>query len=83
MLCCAMLNHFSHIQLLATPWTAAHQALLSMGEYKNTGKNTRVGCRTLLEVIFLIQGLNPYFLSLPCWQLGSLSLVLPGKPSLF
>ena len=26
-----MLNHFSHIRLLATQWTIAHQALLSMG----------------------------------------------------
>ena len=26
-----MLSHFSHVQLFATPWTAARQALLSMG----------------------------------------------------
>ena len=26
-----LLSHFSHIQLCATPWTAAHQALLSLG----------------------------------------------------
>ena len=26
-----MLSHFSHLQLCATPWTAAHQALLSTG----------------------------------------------------
>ena len=25
-----MLSHFSHVQLLATPWTVAHQAPLSM-----------------------------------------------------
>ena len=24
-----MLSHFSYVQLFATPWTAAHQALLS------------------------------------------------------
>ena len=29
MLC--MLSHFSHVWLFATPWTAAHQALLSIG----------------------------------------------------
>ena len=27
----AMLSHFSHVQLCATLWTAAHQAPLSMG----------------------------------------------------
>ena len=26
-----MLGHFSHVQLFATLWTIAHQALLSMG----------------------------------------------------
>ena len=26
-----LLSHFSHVQLCATPWTAAHQAPLSMG----------------------------------------------------
>ena len=26
-----MLNHFSHVQLLVTPWTVVHQDLLSMG----------------------------------------------------
>ena len=26
-----MLSHFSHVQLFVTPWTAAHQAPLSMG----------------------------------------------------
>jgi len=27
----SMLSHFSHVQLSVTPWTAAHQAPLSMG----------------------------------------------------
>ena len=26
-----LLSHFSHVQILATPWTAAHQAPPSMG----------------------------------------------------
>ena len=26
-----MISHFSHVHLFATPWTVAHQALLSMG----------------------------------------------------
>ena len=28
---CALLNHFSHVRLFATPWTTARQAPLSMG----------------------------------------------------
>ena len=36
----------SHVQLLATPWTAAHQAPLSMGFL---GKSTGVGCHCLLH----------------------------------
>ena len=28
---CAVLSHFSHVQLFVTLWTAAHQAPLSMG----------------------------------------------------
>ena len=28
---CALLSHFSHVQLFATPWTTARQAPLSMG----------------------------------------------------
>ena len=36
-----MLSLFSHVQLLATPWTAAHQAPLSMD---SLSKNTGVGC---------------------------------------
>ena len=26
-----LLSHFSHVQLYVTPWTAAHQAPLSLG----------------------------------------------------
>ena len=31
LLCCAVLSHFSHVPLFATPWTVAHQAPLSTG----------------------------------------------------
>ena len=30
----SMLSHFSHVLLLATPWTVAHQAPLSMGFFR-------------------------------------------------
>ena len=34
--CVCVLSHFRHIRLLATPWTIACQAPLSMG-FSNTG----------------------------------------------
>ena len=43
------------------------------------GKNTAVGCHTLLQGIFPTQRLN-LSLTLLCWQEGSLLLVPPGKP---
>ena len=46
----------SRVQLFATPRTVACQAPLSMD---CPGKNTGVGCRALLQGIFLTQGLNP------------------------
>ena len=44
------------------------------------GKNTQVGCFTLLRGIFLTQGPNPCLLCLLHWQVGSLRLAQPGKP---
>ena len=44
-----------------TPWTAAHQALLSM-EFSR--QNTGMGCHFPLQRIFLTQGWSPYFLQL-------------------
>ena len=58
----------------ATPWTAAHQALLSV---YSPDKNTGVGGHALRQGIFLTQGLN---LCLLHWQVGSLPLVPPEKP---
>ena len=72
-----MLNHFSHVQLIATPWTVARQAPLSMGFSR---KNTGVGCHALLQGIFLTQGSNPCLSCLLHWQGGSLPLAPPGKP---
>jgi len=58
----------SHVRLFVTPWTAAHQALLSM---EFTGKNTRVGCQFLLQGIFPTQGWNLNLLCLLYWQVDS------------
>ena len=46
------------------------------------GKNTGVGCYTLLQGIFPTLGLNPHLLCVLHWQVGALPLVLPGKPQL-
>ena len=47
--------------------------------WDSPGKNTGVGCRDLLQGIFLTQGSN---LCLLRWLAGSLPLVQPGKPHL-
>ena len=47
----------SRVWLFATPWTVAHQALLSPWDFP--GMNTRVGFRFLLQGIFPTQGSNP------------------------
>ena len=50
----------SHVRLLVTPWTVAHQAPLSMEFFRQEyWSGTGVGCYFLLQGIFLIQGLNP------------------------
>ena len=47
--------------------------------WDSPGKNTGVGCHTLLQGIFLTQGLNPCLLGLLHWQADSLPLAPPGK----
>ena len=42
-------------------------------------QNTGVGCRALLQEIFLIQGANLHLFRLLHWQAGSLPLAPPGK----
>ena len=53
------LSHFSNIWLFVTPWTAAHQAPLSM---HSPGKNTGVGWHFLLQGILPTQGSNWHLL---------------------
>ena len=73
-----MLSHFSRVQFFATLWTVACQVPQSMGfprqEYWN-------GLPFPSPGIFLTQRLNPCLLCLLHWQVGSLPLVPPGKPS--
>ena len=44
-------------------------------------EHTGVGCHALHQGIFLTQGVKPHLLPLLHWQLGSLPLAPPGKPS--
>ena len=55
----SMQGCFSHIQLLATPWTVASRLLCP---WNFPGKNIGVGCRALLQGIFLTQGSNLWLL---------------------
>ena len=66
------------VQLFATPWTIAPTRLLC--PWNSPGKNTGVGCRFLLQGIFLTQGSNPRFLRLQPYQADSLPLVPAGRP---
>ena len=67
------------VQLFAIPWTVACQAPPSTGFSRQEYWN---GLPFLLQSIFPTQGSNPCLLSLLHWQVGSLSLVPPGKPFL-
>ena len=67
------------VQLFVTLWTVACQALLFMEFYP--GKNTRVGCHSLLQGIFLTQGLNPGLLCLLHGLADSLPLCYLGSPT--
>ena len=58
----------------ATPWTVAHQALLSMEFSKQEYWS---GCHFLLQGIFPTQGSNPRLLH---WQVDSLPLHHLGSP---
>ena len=55
-------------------------SVLGAWQCDSVGKNTGMGCHSLLQGIFLTQGLNLHLLHLLHWQVGSLPLVPPGKP---
>ena len=56
----------------------AHQVPLP---WDSLGKNTGVGCHALLPGSFPTQGSSLHLLCLLHWQVGSLSLMPPGKPN--
>ena len=49
--------------------------------WNSPGKYTGVSCQALLQRIFLTQGSNARLLRLLHWQVGSLPLAPPGKPT--
>ena len=72
--CACVLSHFSRVQLFSTPWTSPR----FLCPWDSPGKNTGVGCHTLIQGIFLTQGWNPRLLYLLHWQ-AELPLAPPGK----
>ena len=55
------------------------QFAMLLSPWDTPGKDTGVGCHSLLQGIFPTQGSNPHFLHLLHWQVGSLPLAPPGK----
>ena len=77
--CVCMLNRFSYVQLFLTVWTVAARLLCP---WDSPVKSTGVGCHALLQGTFQTQGSNLCLLCCLHWQIGSLPLVLPGRPKL-
>ena len=65
----------SNVQLFANPWTAAHQAPLSMGFPR---KNTGAGCHFLLQGNLSEPGIDPGSPALVC---GFFTLSHQGSPN--
>ena len=74
------LSELSHIRLLDVMDCGLQPAGL-LCRWDFPGKDTGKGCHFLLQELFSAQGSNPHFLCLLHWQMGSLPLGPPGKPS--
>ena len=68
---------FRRVQLFSTPWTASHQAPLSMGFPR---QDYWSGLHFLLQEFFPTQRSNPCLLCLLQWQADSLPLRHLGSP---
>ena len=75
----SMLSLFSHVRLFCDPMDCSLLGSSVHGDSRS--KNPEVGGDALLQGIFPTQRLNPHFLCLLHWQVGSLPLVPPGKPN--
>ena len=70
-----MLSCFSSVQLCNPMTLLTYRSLPGFFVHGDSpGKNTGVGCHTLLQGIFLIQGSNLHLFCLLHWQVGSLPL---------
>ena len=77
-MCARVLSCFSRVRLF---WPYGLWFARLLYPWDSAGKNTGLGCHALLQGLFLTEGLNLHLLRLLHWQVGSLSLVPPGKPS--
>ena len=91
-MCACVRSRFSRGQLFVTPWTAAHQAPLSVGFSKqepwsvamssswgSSGPRDRAP-GSYFQGIFPTQGSSPQLLHLLLWQVDSSPLAPPGRP---
>ena len=74
--------HAKSLQLCPTLRPYEPQPARPLCPWDPPGKSTGVGCYSLLLEIFPTQGSNPHLLCLLHWQMGSLPLAPPGKPTL-
>ena len=73
---CGLLFSLLVVSDSATPWTVAPTPPPGSSPWDSPGKNTGVGCHSLLQGIFLTQGSN---LPLLHWEADSLLLRHQGK----
>ena len=73
---CAVLSHFSYVQLFATPWIIAHQAPLSVG-FSRQEYWSGLSCPSSAGLPN--PGIKPASLMSPALTDDSLSLAPPGK----
>ena len=63
--------HVKLLQFCSTLWDPIDYSPPGSSVHRNSpGKNTEVGCHSLLQGIFPTQGSNPCLLGLPHWQAG-------------
>ena len=74
-----MLSHSNRVQL-CNPMGCSPPDSPVHGD--SPGNNSGVGGHALLQGIIPTQGQNPSLLCLLLWQVGSLPLALPGKPTI-
>ena len=70
----------SHCIISDSKWLHGLYPVRLLCPWNFPGKNTGVGCRSLLQGIFPTQGSNLNILRLLYWQVDSLPLVPPEKP---